>query len=81
MEGNGQCDQQLFMYDVLTPVPQMWECRETCKHFGEHVDYPSWWNGEARCLLCTDGHTKSLIFDNRWFAWCDLYESKGGGER
>ena len=67
-------EQQLFMYDVVIPVPQLHKCYGTCKHFGEKIDYPSWWFGEPRCLLCDGNHIKSILFDNRWFTYCDLYE-------
>ena len=68
---------QLSMYDALDPRPEMWDCRETCRHFGESVDYPSWWNGEARCCLPFTGkNTESVLFDNRWFMYCKLYEPK-----
>ena len=67
-------NEQLTMYDVLTPVPPMWDCAETCKHYGEKVDYPSWWFGKARCLLCDHEHYKSIVFDNRYFSYCTRYE-------
>ena len=67
---------QLSMYDVITPVPEMWECKETCRRFGEYVDYPSWWRGQARCMLCSGNHIKTTTFDNRVFVYCDLYERR-----
>ena len=69
-------EQQLHMYDVLMPIPPMWECKETCKHFGESVDYPSWWFGEARCTLCNTSNMKVVSFDNRGFVYCELYERR-----
>ncbi len=70
--------EQLDIWDdrVVTPVPALWVCRETCRRFGEYVDYPSWWNGEARCLLCDGSHMHGITFDNRCYIYCDLYESK-----
>ena len=69
-------NEQVSMYDVVTPVPQLWECRETCRRFGESVDYPSWWHGEARCLLANGDTMRQLEFNNRCFIWCSLYEQK-----
>lgn len=65
--------EQLTMMDVVAPVPTLWKCRETCRRFGEMVDHPSWWDGEARCLLAD---TDSVLFDNTWITWCKLYEEK-----
>ena len=53
------------------------DCYKTCKHFGEKVDYPSWWFGKARCLLQTGAHTHEVEFDNTSFMYCDLYEEEG----
>ena len=74
-------DNQMSMYDFVTPVPKMWDCTETCKHFGENVDYPSWWNGKSRCLIPGEGsgknaRMKSVVFDNSWFTYCTYYEKK-----
>jgi predicted metal-binding protein len=69
-------EQQLDMYDIVTPVHPMWECRETCRRFGEKLDYPSWWFGEARCLLPEGNNMKHVNFDNRCYIWCDLYERR-----
>ena len=72
-------DKQMSIYDIVTPVPKMWDCTETCKHFGEKVDYPEWWNGKARCLLPAEGggaKMKSVVFDNTWYSYCSMYEEK-----
>ena len=66
-------EQQLDMYDAVTPVPPLWDCRKTCRRFGENVDSPEWWFGEKRCLLCTDPHLHVSDFDNCCQVWCDLY--------
>lgn len=70
--------EQINIYDpdAITPTPALWRCRETCKRFGEHVDYPSWWNGEARCLLVDGQHMKEIVFDNMRYTYCTLYERK-----
>ena len=69
-------NEQISIWDVVTPVPPMWDCRKTCKHFGEAVDYPSWWFGEGRCLLADNKSMKSILFDNCWFCYCTRYEEK-----
>lgn len=67
-------EQQLTMYDAILPVPAAWDCVETCRHFGEKVDYPDWWRGKARCLL---GDWYEIEFDNRAYICCRRYEAKG----
>ena len=69
-------EKQLSMYDCLTPVPPMCECRETCKRFGEWTDSPDWWHGEVRCLLPNTFTMRQVEFDNRAYIWCTLYERK-----
>ena len=69
-------EQQLSMYDCLTTTPEVWDCRKTCKRFGEKVDYPSWWFGEARCLLPKNGDWEQFVFDNTVHFTCKLYESR-----
>ena len=68
---------QLSIFDweaeSAAPVPTLWDCRRTCKRFGEKVDYPSWWFGEARCLLV---EIKSKSVNNKSVAWCTKYECK-----
>lgn len=73
-----QVDGQLSIYSpsACTPVPPLHECYETCKHFGENVDYPSWWNGKARCMLSTGKNLHGTVFDNLCQIWCDLYEER-----
>lgn len=71
---------QLTMYDAVTPVPPMWDCRETCRRFGELTDSPSWWHGEKRCLLVNGNNMKHVEFDNRCYIYCTLYEPKDGGD-
>lgn len=68
--------EQVYMYDVITPTPTMWECVKTCKHFGENIDYPEWWFGKPRCLLPDGNCMKSILFDNRWFCYCTKYERR-----
>lgn len=63
--------EQLNMYDVLCPAPQLYECMETCRRSHESIDYPSWWFGKPRCLLAD---IQLVSFDNRCFAYCSLYE-------
>ena len=66
---------QLTLFDweaeSAAPVPELYECQKTCKHFGESVDYPSWWFGEARCLLMD---YEQKVVNNRCIAWCKRYE-------
>ena len=71
---------QLTIYDAVTPVPPLWDCRETCRRFGEMTDSPEWWNGEKRCLLCNGNTMKHANFDNRCYIYCTLYEPKDGGD-
>ena len=68
--------EQLSMYDVITPVPEMWDCRKTCKRYGEKVDHPPWWHGEGRCLLPGNKDIESPVFDNKCFVYCKLYERR-----
>lgn len=70
---------QLTIYDAVTPVPPMWDCRETCRRFGEQTDSPEWWHGEKRCLLANGNNMKDVVFDNRCYVYCTLYEPKDGG--
>ena len=69
---------QLSIFDweieSVAPVPQLWECRKTCTRFGELVDYPSWWFGEARCRLVD---IRSKVINNTYVAWCENYEAAG----
>ena len=70
-------EEQLSIFNGdITPVPKMWDCTKTCKRFGEHVDYPSWWFGEGRCLLPKNEHFKEVYFDNGCYFYCALYEKK-----
>lgn len=62
-----------WMVESAAPVPPIWECRESCRHFGEKVDYPDWWFGEGRCLLAD---TESTVVNNRYISWCKKYEPK-----
>ena len=71
----GQTDIYDAFLDTL-PAPIMWECRKTCRHFGENVDYPLWWWGEARCLYPDTKTMKHAEFDNRCYIYCTLYEPK-----
>ena len=66
--------EQIEFHEAITPVPPLWQCKETCSRFGELVDSPKWWFGEERCLLCTAPHLHVTEFDNRAMVWCDLYE-------
>ena len=68
--------EQLSMYDVITPVPEMWDCIKTCKRSGEKVDHPPWWHGEGRCLLPGNKDIESPVFDNKCFVYCKLYERR-----
>ena len=68
--------EQLSIYDTIAPVPERWKCRETCRRFGENVDAPGWWNGEKRCLYPNSDTMRSVLFDNRWYTWCTMYEEK-----
>lgn len=63
--------EQMSMYDAVCPVPQLYDCMETCRHAKEKVDYPSWWFGRPRCMLAD---IQMVSFDNRAFAYCRLYE-------
>ena len=68
-------EQQLSMYDCLTSVPEVGECMETCKRFGEKVDkYPG--TGEPRCMLARGVDWEQFVFDNRVYFTCKLYEKK-----
>lgn len=70
-------EKQLDMYDAIHPYPPMWECTETCRHFGEEVDSPSWWFGQKRCLLPKGmADMDQTIFDNIVFIYCKHYEKK-----
>ena len=69
--------EQLTIYDAVTPVPQLWDCRKTCRRFGEKVDHPDWWpENEDRCMLCGTNEIRNEMFDNRAFLWCTLYEER-----
>ena len=74
----GQVSGQISIYDpsACVPVPPLHMCYETCIIFGENVDYPSWWDGKARCMLGSGEHLHSTIFENRVQVWCDLYKGK-----
>lgn len=72
---------QLNIYDAFLetlPAPVMWDCRETCRRFGESTDRPSWWRKEygRRCLLPNSNTMKEVEFDNRAYIYCTLYERK-----
>lgn len=67
--------QQLTMYDCLTSVPEVWECRKTCRRFGEKVSkFPG--SDELRCDLHKEGDWEQFVFDNTVHFTCKLYEPK-----
>lgn len=71
--------EQMDIYDAFLatlPAPIMWDCRKTCRRFGEYTDHPSWWHGEDRCLLPDAKTMKEAEFDNRAYTYCTLYERK-----
>lgn len=70
--------EQISMYDVIIPAPTMYECMKTCRRALEHVDYPSWWFGNPRCLLPHSEHMKEVEYDNRSYIYCSLYERRDG---
>ena len=69
---------QISIYDIdpdVDPQPEMWDCRKTCARFGEKVDYPEWWNGEARCLYGFD-KVDQVVHDNVTHFYCRFYERR-----
>ena len=69
--------EQLTIYDSLRSWPPMWDCRKTCKRFGEKIDHPSWWpKDDLRCLLPDRNTMQDVVFDNTAVIYCTLYEKK-----
>ena len=67
-------DEQMDIYSVITPVPEMWECMKSCANCGKRMSqFP---NGEPRCDL---SDMVQEVFDNRVFFWCRNYKAEQGG--